>query len=86
MSMKGRVAIITGASRGIGRECALTFARAGCAGVVVAAKSTQEDPRLPGTIYSVAEEVSKIDGCVGFPYKVCSVVFFPVLFCFSSLV
>merc|ERR1711916_166510 len=48
---------------------ALTFARAGCAGVVVAAKSTQEDPRLPGTIYSVAEEVSKIDGCVGFPYK-----------------
>ena len=37
-SLKGRVAIITGASRGIGRECALAFARLGCH-VVVAAKT-----------------------------------------------
>jgi hypothetical protein len=73
--MKGRVAIITGASRGIGRECALTLARAGCAGIVVAAKSVKEDPRLPGTIYTVADEVSQINGCVGFPYQVGGVVF-----------
>lgn len=67
--MKGRVIIVTGASRGIGRECALTFARAGAAGVVIAAKSVTEDPRLPGTIYSVAEEVSRINGCVGMPFQ-----------------
>ena len=59
MSLKGRVAIITGASRGIGRECALTFARAGAEAVVIAAKSVTEDPRLPGTIYTVADEVGR---------------------------
>lgn len=58
--MKGRVCIITGASRGIGRECALTFARAGARAVVIAAKSTEEDPRLPGTIYTVAKEVDSL--------------------------
>uniref|UniRef100_A0A6B2LBI1 Hydroxysteroid dehydrogenase-like protein 2 n=1 Tax=Arcella intermedia TaxID=1963864 RepID=A0A6B2LBI1_9EUKA len=54
--MKGRVAIVTGGSRGIGRECCLALARYGCA-VVVAAKSTEDQKNLPGTIYSVAEEV-----------------------------
>jgi citronellol/citronellal dehydrogenase len=67
--MKGRVCVVTGASRGIGRECAITFARAGCAAVVVAAKSVEEDARLPGTIYTVADEVSAINGCVGFPFQ-----------------
>lgn len=56
--LEGRVAIITGASRGIGRDIALTLARAGCS-VVVAAKSVTEKKNLPGTIYSVAEEVRK---------------------------
>ncbi len=68
-SLKGRVCIVTGASRGIGRECALTFARNGALAVAVAAKSVSEDPRLPGTIYSVAEEVNKLN-CVGFPVQV----------------
>ncbi|CAN8076814.1 unnamed protein product [Agarophyton chilense] len=53
---QGRVAVITGASRGIGREIALAFAKAGC-NVVVVAKSVKESPNLPGTIYTVAEEV-----------------------------
>lgn len=54
--LAGRVAIVTGASRGIGRAITLALAQAGCA-VVVAAKSVTEKPNLPGTIYSVADEV-----------------------------
>jgi len=52
---------ITGASRGIGRAIALRAARDG-AKVVVAAKSDQPHPRLPGTIHSVAEEVEAAGG------------------------
>ncbi|KAK4536591.1 hypothetical protein CDCA_CDCA09G2616 [Cyanidium caldarium] len=51
-----KVAVITGASRGIGREIALTLAREERMAIVVAAKSVTERANLPGTIYSVAEE------------------------------
>ena len=54
--LRGRVAINTGGSRGIGRECALALARLGCA-CVIAAKTVTPHPTLPGTIYTVAEEV-----------------------------
>ncbi|MDW8106309.1 MAG: SDR family oxidoreductase [Armatimonadota bacterium] len=60
-SLAGRVAIITGASRGIGRAVALKLAREGAA-VVIAAKTAEPDPRLPGTIYTVAEEVHALGG------------------------
>lgn len=59
--LAGKVAIITGASRGIGRILALTFAREG-ARVVIAAKSEAETKRLPGTIYSVAREALALGG------------------------
>ncbi len=50
--LEDKVAIITGASRGLGEYCALGFAKEG-ARVAVAARTTeQQDPRLPGTIYS----------------------------------
>jgi citronellol/citronellal dehydrogenase len=66
--LAGKVAIITGASRGIGRIMALTFAREG-AHVVIAAKSEAEKARLPGTIYSVAREVEAL-GVQALPLRV----------------
>jgi citronellol/citronellal dehydrogenase len=56
-----RVAIITGASRGIGRALALGLARAGCA-VVIAAKSTESTEKLPGSVYTVAQEIEALGG------------------------
>jgi citronellol/citronellal dehydrogenase len=57
MSLEGKVAVIIGGSRGIGRDVAVALADAG-ADVVVGARTEQvSDPRLPGTIYSVAQEV-----------------------------
>jgi citronellol/citronellal dehydrogenase len=58
-TLSGQVAIITGASRGIGRVVALALAREG-ADIVVAAKSETEKPNLPGTIFDVAREVEAI--------------------------
>lgn len=59
--MNGKTIFITGASRGIGRAIALACAREG-ANVVIAAKSDQPHPKLPGTIHSVAEEVEAAGG------------------------
>jgi citronellol/citronellal dehydrogenase len=69
MSLNGKVVIITGASRGIGRDMAVALGEAG-ANVVVAARSeTVPDPRLPGTIYTVAKEVEE-RGAKALPIKV----------------
>lgn len=57
--LRGRVAIISGSSRGIGRQCALSFAKCGC-NIVVTGKSTEETASLPGSIYSVAKEVERL--------------------------
>ncbi len=61
MSLKGKTAFITGATRGIGREIALKFARDG-ANVVVTGKTADPNPRLPGTIGGVAQEVKAAGG------------------------
>jgi citronellol/citronellal dehydrogenase len=55
----GQVAIITGASRGIGRAIALGLARNGWH-VVIAAKSTTSTEKLPGSIFTVAAEVEAL--------------------------
>src|SRR5262249_6280437 len=67
-ALTGRVAIVTGASRGIGRAIALGLARAGCA-VVIAAKSTESTEKLPGSIFTVAAEVEAL-GAKALPVRV----------------
>ncbi|MBD3653568.1 NAD(P)-dependent oxidoreductase [Kangiella sp.] len=60
-SLKDKVIIITGASRGIGRAMAIRFAQEG-ATIVIAAKSDKPHPKLPGTIHTVAKEVEEAGG------------------------
>lgn len=56
LPLADQVVFITGASRGIGRAIALAAARAG-ANIVIAAKTAEPHPKLPGTIHTVADEV-----------------------------
>src|ERR1700739_709316 len=61
-ALDGKVAIVTGASRGIGEYIARALGGAG-ASVVVAARSTEvTDKRLPGTIYTVADHIRSRGG------------------------
>ena len=59
--LKGKTLFITGASRGIGKAIALRAARDG-ASIVIAAKTTVPHPKLPGTIYTAAEEIEAAGG------------------------
>src|SRR5687768_5937527 len=59
--LKGKTLFITGASRGIGLAIGVRAARDG-ANVVIAAKTTEPHPKLPGTIYSAAEEIEAAGG------------------------
>ena len=60
-SLAGKTLFITGASRGIGLAVALKAAAAG-ANIVIAAKSAEPHPKLPGTIYTAAKEIEAVGG------------------------
>jgi citronellol/citronellal dehydrogenase len=61
MNLKGKTLFITGASRGIGLSIGKRAAADG-ANVVIVAKTTDPNPKLPGTIYSAAEEIKAAGG------------------------
>lgn len=64
-TLANHVILITGSSRGIGREIALKLAAHGAV-IIVTGKTGEQHPNLPGTVYSVAEEVNAVGG-VGVP-------------------
>ena len=61
MSLANKVVFITGGSRGIGLEIGKRAARDG-AKVVLAAKTAEPHPKLPGTIFTAAEEIIEAGG------------------------
>jgi citronellol/citronellal dehydrogenase len=67
MNLQGKTLFVTGGSRGIGLEIAKRVARDG-ANVAIAAKTTDPNPKLPGTIYSAAEEI-EADGGKALPIQ-----------------
>lgn len=60
-TLKGKTLVITGASRGIGKAIALRAAADG-ANIAIFAKSNVPNPKLPGTIYTAAEEIVAVGG------------------------
>jgi NAD(P)-dependent dehydrogenase (short-subunit alcohol dehydrogenase family) len=62
MTLEGKVALVTGASRGIGADIAKYLARAGASVAVAARSETVTDTRLPGTIHTVAAEIEAAGG------------------------
>ena len=61
MSLQGKRIFITGGSRGIGLAIALRAARDG-ASIAIAAKTSDPNPKLPGTIHTAAEEIRAAGG------------------------
>jgi len=59
--LRGRTLFISGGSRGIGLAIAIRAARDG-ANVIIAAKTAEAHPKLPGTIYTAAEEIRAAGG------------------------
>jgi citronellol/citronellal dehydrogenase len=61
MSLAGKRIFITGGSRGIGLAIALRAAADG-ASIAIAAKTAEENPKLPGTIFTAAKEIEAAGG------------------------
>ena len=61
ISLKGKTLFVSGASRGIGLAIARRAAEDG-ANIILAAKTAEEHPKLPGTIYTAANEVIESGG------------------------
>jgi len=61
INLKGKTVFVSGASRGIGLAIAKRAAEDG-ANIILAAKTAEEHPKLPGTIYTAANEVIESGG------------------------
>jgi citronellol/citronellal dehydrogenase len=61
MTLSGRTLFITGASRGIGLAIGIKAARDG-ANVAIVAKTAEPHPKLPGTIFTAAEDIERAGG------------------------
>jgi citronellol/citronellal dehydrogenase len=59
MKLQGKVAIVTGSSRGLGKAISLGLAKEG-ANIVVTARTEVENPQLPGTIQKTVEEIQTL--------------------------
>src|ERR1700759_3670770 len=57
--ISGKVVIITGASRGVGKQAAFDFARRG-ANVVLAARTVNADDKLPGTLGETLQQIEAL--------------------------
>lgn len=62
MKLAGKVAIVGGASRGIGKDIAVALAAEGAKVVVAARSEVEPDPRLPGTIHQTVQEIEAAGG------------------------
>jgi NAD(P)-dependent dehydrogenase (short-subunit alcohol dehydrogenase family) len=60
--LAGKIAVITGASRGLGQYCAVGYGREGATVVVVARTENEGDSRLPGTIHETVDLVKATGG------------------------
>jgi len=60
-TLRGRTLFITGSSRGIGKAIALRAARDG-ANIAVIGKTAEPHPKLPGTVYTAADEINAAGG------------------------
>lgn len=61
LDLTGKIVIITGASRGVGKQAALDFAKRG-ANVVLAARTVEPDSTLPGTIGETLKQIEELGG------------------------
>jgi NAD(P)-dependent dehydrogenase (short-subunit alcohol dehydrogenase family) len=64
LSLEGKTVIITGASRGVGKQAALDFAKRG-ANVVLAARTVNVDDTLPGTLGETLQQIEALSRSAG---------------------